>query len=466
MPIDVFISYASSDKPHLEQLERHLAGLVAQGILRLSSEDKIAPGEDRIRALYRQIDRARVALVLVTANYLASDKCRAHDLVKLQERRARNDMRVVPIIVAPCLWTDALGGLDEVKALPYRGKPVTQWSDPDQAWTDVARGIDALARSILAGSASISTGPTRRSFVSETSLDAGRPSPAPRHAPVPSQPVASTPLQAPVSMPSPASVSRGASGSVLAQRRSAPSSSSISLGRAAVFALLLPLVGAALWMGLSHGEGGEAHELQRSARGAGASNEDPSRSGSVFAQGASPGGLLAPALICASPCCAGSACMAPLSPPESCSRRTAEGIAICFSGRDCVPGACNTPLALDRRFLLRLARVDLNKNTLLDARLCAKKSSSRERETCLETSEAADMKDASPGAAMASRLPVSTRDLLAGGGLDITIDTSTTRLAQQSSATVPGEFITTAALCIGLRVNVGPAAVYFYMDDP
>ena len=48
-------------------------------------------------------------------------------------------MHVVPIIVRPCDWHGAPFG--SLLALPRDGQAVTTWSNPDEAWLDVARGL-------------------------------------------------------------------------------------------------------------------------------------------------------------------------------------------------------------------------------------------------------------------------------------------------------------------------------------
>ena len=53
---------------------------------------------------------------------------------------------VVPIIVRPCLWQ--VSKFSHLNVLPKDGKPITTWTNEDEAWLDVAKGILLLAKKI------------------------------------------------------------------------------------------------------------------------------------------------------------------------------------------------------------------------------------------------------------------------------------------------------------------------------
>jgi len=60
------------------------------------------------------------------------------------ERHAQGSAKVIPIILKPCLWTDAPFG--KLQALPTDGKAVTTWSNQDRAFTDIATGLSEQIR--------------------------------------------------------------------------------------------------------------------------------------------------------------------------------------------------------------------------------------------------------------------------------------------------------------------------------
>ena len=59
------------------------------------------------------------------------------------EKHSRKETRVVPVILRACDWSSAPFG--KLQAFPKDGKPVTSWSNKDEAWNDVAKGIRIIA---------------------------------------------------------------------------------------------------------------------------------------------------------------------------------------------------------------------------------------------------------------------------------------------------------------------------------
>ena len=82
-----------------------------------------------------------VVLLLVSADFLASDYCYDVEMKRALERRETGDVVVIPVILRPCDWTHA--PFANFQALPRDGKAVTSWPNRDEAWTSVAQGIRA-----------------------------------------------------------------------------------------------------------------------------------------------------------------------------------------------------------------------------------------------------------------------------------------------------------------------------------
>jgi hypothetical protein len=58
---------------------------------------------------------------------------------RAMERHAANDARVIPIILRACDWHNAPFG--KLQGLPKDGKPVTSWTNRDEAFANIALGI-------------------------------------------------------------------------------------------------------------------------------------------------------------------------------------------------------------------------------------------------------------------------------------------------------------------------------------
>ena len=64
------------------------------------------------------------------------------------EKHEAGEVRVIPVIIRPVDWSGA--PFSKLQALPKDAKPVTSWSNRDEAWTDVARGIRKAVEEITA----------------------------------------------------------------------------------------------------------------------------------------------------------------------------------------------------------------------------------------------------------------------------------------------------------------------------
>jgi hypothetical protein len=69
----VFISYSHADRAWVERLRKHLAPYLRGGRVVLWEDSQIAPGTDWRTEIDRAIHRARVAVLLVSADFLASE---------------------------------------------------------------------------------------------------------------------------------------------------------------------------------------------------------------------------------------------------------------------------------------------------------------------------------------------------------------------------------------------------------
>src|SRR6266496_2569771 len=107
MPIEVFYSYAHEDEPFRQQLEKHLSTLRLQGLITQWHDRHILAGTDWSETIDTHLENASVILLLISADFLASDYCYGIEMKRALERDAANEARVVPILVRPVDWTDA-----------------------------------------------------------------------------------------------------------------------------------------------------------------------------------------------------------------------------------------------------------------------------------------------------------------------------------------------------------------------
>jgi len=138
-PTHVFFSYAPEDEQLRIELEKHLSLLKRDGIINGWSDRRVSPGANLRDEIDRNLDAADIILLLISADFLASDYCYGVEMARAIERHTRSEAQVIPVILRPCDWTTAPFGT--FKALPENKEPVTSWPNVDEAMTSLAKGI-------------------------------------------------------------------------------------------------------------------------------------------------------------------------------------------------------------------------------------------------------------------------------------------------------------------------------------
>ena len=137
--VEIFCSYAHEDKVWRQKLETHLSLLRRQGLVSLWHDRLIPPGTDWTRAIDSHLETASIILLLVSADFFASDYCYGVEMQRALARQEAGEARVVTILVRPADLTDA--PFAHLQALPTDAKPLSTWQDEDAALTNVVAGI-------------------------------------------------------------------------------------------------------------------------------------------------------------------------------------------------------------------------------------------------------------------------------------------------------------------------------------
>jgi hypothetical protein len=134
-----FISYSHRDEVFRQELETHLAPLRRQGLLSVWHDRRITPGDHLDDAISENLESADLILMLISADFVASEYCYAREMTRALERHQARAARAISIICRPCDFQGLPFG--RFLLLPTDGKPVSSWPDRDAAWVDVVRGI-------------------------------------------------------------------------------------------------------------------------------------------------------------------------------------------------------------------------------------------------------------------------------------------------------------------------------------
>jgi internalin A len=142
----LFYSYAHKDESLRNELETHLKLLQRQGIIESWYDRDIEAGDEWKRKIDDNLERADIILLLVSADFIASDYCYEIEMARALERHEKKEARVIPVYVRDVDWRAA--PFAKLQGLPEDGVAVTKWSDKDSAWRNVSEGIDRVARQV------------------------------------------------------------------------------------------------------------------------------------------------------------------------------------------------------------------------------------------------------------------------------------------------------------------------------
>jgi hypothetical protein len=97
---NVFISYSHVDKEWMDRLKRHLKPLVREGRLNCLDDTRIRPGDDWKQEIRTALDTAQVAVLLISADFFASDFIDENELPPLLAAAEAKGTRILPVILS------------------------------------------------------------------------------------------------------------------------------------------------------------------------------------------------------------------------------------------------------------------------------------------------------------------------------------------------------------------------------
>jgi hypothetical protein len=141
-PLRVFYSYSHKDERMLERLRNHMAMLRRQGLITEWYDRGIDAGGQWRNEIERELEAADVILLLVSANFLASDFCYEKEMTRAVDRARRGDALVIGVMLRPVRgWEDTPFAAFQV--VPRDARPISRWSDADEGYCDAVEKIRA-----------------------------------------------------------------------------------------------------------------------------------------------------------------------------------------------------------------------------------------------------------------------------------------------------------------------------------
>ena len=143
MPIrtKVFISYSHKDERYLRALLPHLEFYEQNGDIEYWADTKIKPGEDWRRSIEKALTSTRVAVLLVSADFLTSTFIKNNELPPILTAAVSEGVTVLIVILRPCNLPDSLSRFQAVNS-PSRSVSELKGPQRERLWVKVANAID------------------------------------------------------------------------------------------------------------------------------------------------------------------------------------------------------------------------------------------------------------------------------------------------------------------------------------
>lgn len=129
-------------------LLEHLSGLEQNRLIDVWTEERLRPGTDLRREIAAALGTADIALLLVSAPFLASELAQNSAYHTLLREQGEHRPLLIPVLVRHCAWKEhpLLRG---IVPLPKSGTPLANLTGPrrDEALVEVCREIAALVAS-------------------------------------------------------------------------------------------------------------------------------------------------------------------------------------------------------------------------------------------------------------------------------------------------------------------------------
>ncbi len=143
----VFISYSHADKRFLDELRIHLKPLERIAKLNAWSDQQIAAGAEWLEEIEKALGRAKVIVLLVSPQFLASDFIHDQELMPSLQKAGQARARILWIPVRPCSFEAT--GLKKYQAVIPPERPLALMkADRDKAWVKICGAIKKAVETI------------------------------------------------------------------------------------------------------------------------------------------------------------------------------------------------------------------------------------------------------------------------------------------------------------------------------
>ncbi|HEY0558593.1 MAG TPA: toll/interleukin-1 receptor domain-containing protein, partial [Thermoanaerobaculia bacterium] len=140
----VFVSYSHKDEDWKNRLVEHLSVTRWQDLLDVWDDRRIHAGENWRQKIEEALSRAKIAILLISKDFLNSDFIQSEEIKIILERQRIAGLQIVPIIARHCLWK-YVPWLEPLNAMPKDGTPLFGMLEAQQEEALVAIATEVIA---------------------------------------------------------------------------------------------------------------------------------------------------------------------------------------------------------------------------------------------------------------------------------------------------------------------------------
>jgi hypothetical protein len=143
----IFLSYSHKDERDKDRLATQIKVLERTGKIDLWNDDRIQVGSDWKKDIDEAMAKAKVAILLITANYLTSNFILDVEVPELLERHKKAGLNIFPVIARECAWEE-VSWLVEMNVRPKNGNPVWRSAGryADRELANIAREVASIIK--------------------------------------------------------------------------------------------------------------------------------------------------------------------------------------------------------------------------------------------------------------------------------------------------------------------------------
>jgi hypothetical protein len=144
-PLSVYYCYSPVDVVFRNALDVHLDPIKRHGWIQTWDDQQIPAGTEWEREREAHLHTAHLLVLLVSADFLASESG-AHMIQVALQRHQTGEAIAIPILIRSANWEET--DLRILQVLPREQKAITTWPDQDDIWREVTREIQHVVEAM------------------------------------------------------------------------------------------------------------------------------------------------------------------------------------------------------------------------------------------------------------------------------------------------------------------------------